>query len=921
MTIVCSHFDSGVELLQRQCKISADKITQLENELKFTKESHEQLKIQLDTGYSITDSHRDDSIVCSGDYPSNVADDISQTSCSWTEVHEDPLDDPWRNISSPTRGSPLSPLAICSDRDSNHSDFKSFRSICTCQLSSCGGLICDGSDTNHTNTSSIPRLWGENEAIMGTRLIESSLIECDAEGDVRENKRGHSHSHSICQTCAFCSEYGDCVHRYLESNMDKSNSFLHDMLSQLTSDLADRTVEAQSLSTTNIVLEARIIELQAELQHSPFTPGKISGELFKECSRLRWRIVELEKGFSAQQKNIQMKEKEEKEEEEAAAAAAAANAMALRPTISCSTDTLTTGVIGAGVEMPFSVMASTRKRGYNLRKSISDLQCSSAPYCPSPSPTPSFSPSPSFPLSPSLSPSLSLSLSPTTTPSYCMAHSPSSTGPSVSLSCSSSSPGPTLLQKIFKNESESESGGSISQSQPYDRNSSNNNNHSSSSSSSNNSNNNNNNNNSSNNKKKQYAAFQDCVKSPTSVLDIVSMIEQEHEVRESKLKLKVNAEDDKMEYRKARFRDGIMETIDYKEKIALKLEIEKKEKERMLADEMHYYQLQRLMGKVSELMGIHDRKEEGFRVLIEGLEEQLMAATNALCIAQDSIQTQTESQKVKALEYESPDQRDYSQSNHHMRKGYDNAASSVQEDAVIERDIGELEEDEEEVEAGLRLASTLMTVSTASIKEISDHRKQKSNDTDMKRTINRERDRDRDRDNKGDGEQKSEGSADGTYDSLHGDSNSRISAIHSNTYLSSLLYMELGKSESPSHTLLNHSHSHSHSHCHSLGGAGEDIVTESSLSSSLPSCMTSPATSPISASPAEHYHHHHHHSDNDGDDEGGNETVCGRIRWKNDNSDPHLHTADTSCHLEILRKRVALRGRVSHDRDEIGYTQ
>ena len=320
------------------------------------------------------------------------------------------------------------------------------------------------------------------------------------------------------------------------------------------------------------------------------------------------------------------------------------------------------------------------------------------------------------------------------------------------------------------------------------------------------------------------------------------------------------------------------------------------------------------MGKVSELMGIHDRKEDGFRVLIEGLEVQLMAATNALCIAQDIILTQTESQEVRVSESESPDQRDYFQSNHYIRKGYDDAAYSVQEDAVIKRDIEELEEEE----AGLRLASTLMTASTASIEEKSDHKQQRSNDTDVKRTMNGERERDRD--NKGDGEQKSTGSADGTCDSIHGDRNSRTSAIHSNTYLSSLLCMELGKSESPSHTLL--SNSHIHSHCHSLGGACEDIVTESSLFSSLPSCMTSPATSPTSASPAEHYHHHHHHhSDNDGDDEGGNETVCGRIRWKCDNSDLHLSTADTSCHLEILRKRVALRGRVSHDRDEIGYNQ
>ena len=883
MTIICSHFDSGVELLQRQCKISADRITQLENELKSTKESHEQLKIQLNTGYSITNSHRDDSTICSGDYPSNVADDISQTSSSWTEVHEDPVDNPWRNISSPTRGSPLSPLAICSDRDSSHSDFKSSKSICTCRLSPCLDLICDGS------------------AGMGTRLIQNSAIECDAEGDMRESNRCHSH----CRKCTFCSEYGDCVHRNLENNMDKSNFCLHDMLSQLTSALADRTVEAQSLSSTNIVLEARIVELQAELQHSLFTPGKISGELFKECSRLRWRIVELEKGFSAQLRKLQMKEDAEKEEEEKETAAAAA-AVAFQPIMSCSTDPLTIGVIG-GAEMPFSVTASSRKRGFKLRKSISDLQCSSVPYSSSPSPT-SFSPS--F--------SSSLSLSPTTS-TYCMAHSLSSPCPSISCTCLI--PAPTLIQKIFKgqNEIEIESGGSLSQSQPNDKNNSNNKNKS----------NNNSNSDNSDNNKKQYSAFEDCVKSPTSVLDIVSMIEQEHEVRELKSKLKVNAEDDKMKYRKARSREGIMGTIDFEEKIALKLEIEKKEKERLLADEMHYYQLQRLMGKVSELMGIHDTKEEDFRVLVEGLEEQLMAATDALCIAQDIIrtQTQTEAQKVNVLKSESPNQPDYFESKYYMRKGYDNAAYSVHEDAETERAMAEEDEEEEEEGAGLRLASTLITISTANSVEKSDHRQQRSSDADEKRIMNMDsdRDRDRNRDNKGDGEQKSTGSADGTCDSLHGDSKSRTSAIHSNSYLSSLLYMELGKGESASHTLLSHSHSHSHSHC--LGGACEDIVMESSLSSSFPSCMTSPATSPLSASPAEHYHHHHHHhsdndNDGDGDDEGegGHENGCGRIRWENDKSDLHLPTANTPCHLERLRKRVALKGRVSHDQD-IGYTQ
>ena len=435
------------------------------------------------------------------------------------------------------------------------------------------------------------------------------------------------------------------------------------------------------------------------------------------------------------------------------------------------------------------------------------------------------------------------------------------------------------------------------------------------------------------------------------------MIEHVRDVRE--LKWKGHVEDDKTKYRRVQLSEGGMEKFDLKEKLALQFELEQKEKERRVAEEMHYYQLQRLMGKVSELMIIHDRKEEGFRMLIQGLEEQLMDVTRTLHETEDRVltQTRTRTQELNESESESPSSYDR-ECYHHMRNDYDNADYSVREDVVIEEEREVVEEEREE-EAGSKQACSLMTISNSNDEGIHQRQQQtididvtSSKDRDRDRNKDRGRDGDRDRnkdrdrikdddrgeewegdrdgdrdgegDCRGDGEQKSTSSPDETYDNLHVDRTSHKSAFHPslNTHLSSQLSVDPNKSESAPPTL----------HSSSLQMSFENTVTKSfpspfasssssspfsssftSSSSSFPSCITSPAASSTSVSPAEHNHHHphhhdHHHEDGEGD-KGNNENVRTHVEWENQNLD--LSAAVDSCSLEKLRERIVLRKGVS----------
>ena len=916
MATMCSHQNGSVELLQN-CKMSGDRIAQLENELTFSRESHKQLIMQLETGYSIIDPHKEEGFCSISDCVSNAADDVSQTSSSWTEILEDPLDDPWRNILSPIRNSPLSQVEACSGRESSQCSL--FKSSFVCRLNPSVDPASSGDVKNCLNVSTalyVPRQRGEIETQTGIKLIESSLIERDIRGDRRDSMRSHS------RTCTFCSEHRDCAHRYLEKTMDQSSSFLHSMVAELTSALADRTAVSDSLSTANRKLELKISELQSEAQHShydvaPSTPGKVSGELFRECSRLRWRIVELEKGFSAEVEKARLKESLEREERETELAVAIAAAAALQQTISYSTEPLNSreGEAGAGVgaAVAFRMTASSRTRGYRLRKSVNDLQSSSLPYDSSPSPCPS-------------------------TPPFFTTSSPCSPSTSAPVSGSDSVSRLPLLLKIF--ESEGSRGNSDGKDRERER-----------------------------NKEKdrervriQNSAFQDCVRSPTSVSQIVSMIEQEHEGRE--LKVQVRTEDDRTKCRRAHLREGVMETTEFKHKAAFQVLLEQKEKERRVADEVHYYQIQRLMGKVRELIVIHDNKEEGFRMLIQSLEEQLEAVTYALYIAQDSTYTA----KVSGSESESLDIRDL-QPSHHRRDAFNNADNLVEGDEVIQegreavREEEKEEESEVEAEVGFSHVSAFKVISIPDNEGKSDRRQQQQQMSvvDVKKPVDGDGDRDRDVEgqgnsmkeeaNRGEEEHKSAGSADDSHDSLHHDRTSQLSAsasasqYHPNGYLSSLLLMDLNKSKSKSESVTpaphNHSYSHEQINNHSRSNSNTSSVSHthsqshspelydesgdtspftsprssssSSSSSSFPSCLTSPAASSTCVSPAEHHHHHHHphqEGENDvydvdeDDKEGGQENVHAHVGWQEGNLD--LSAAVDSCHLEPLRKRIVL---------------
>jgi hypothetical protein len=888
-----------VELSQNQCKISADRIAQLENELTSSKDSHKQSILQLGTGYSIADPQIEEGFCSISDCVPNAADDVSQTSSSWTEILEDPLDDPWRNIPSPKRNSPLSPEEACSGRDSSQCSL--FKSSCSCRLSPPVDPAYSGCDTNYLNVSTAlyaPRQKDENENQTGIKLIESSVIEGDVGGDRNDSMKCHR------RTCTICSEHSDTVHRSLGNSMDQSSSFLHSMVVELTNALADRTAVSESLSTANRKLELRISELQIEAQHShhdvaPSTPGKISGELFKECSRLRWRIVELEKGFSAEVEKARLKESMEREEREAELAVAVAAAAALQQTVSYSTEPLNSreGEAGAGAGLAFRMIASARTRGYRLRRSINDLQSSSLPFDSSPSPCPS-------------------------TPPFFTTASPFSPSTSAPVSVSGSVSRLPLLLKMFESEGskdhsdgkerEGDSGRDKGREKDRER------------------------------VRTQNSAFHDCVRSPTSVSQIVSMLEQEHEVRE--LKLNVRAEDERSKCRRAQLREGVMETMEFKHKAAFQVLLEQKEKERRVADEVHYCQIQRLMGKVRELMVIHDNKEEGFRMLIQGLEEQLEAMTYALYIAQDSTHTEKVSESVT----ESPDVYNL-QPSHDRRNGFNNEDYLVQDDVVIGegREVVIEEEREVKAEVGLSCACSFKVISIPHDEGQSDLREQQQqmSDVDVNRSTDRDRDRDRDRnrdadgdnkkdkinrggeDDRGEEEHKSTVSADDSH--LSASPSPPVPQYYTSSYFSSLLLMDLSKdkSESAAPAPHNHSHSHSHSITHSHSHCnGLELYDESSdtspfpspLSSSpslLPSCMTSPAASSTCVSPAEHHHHHHEGEDDEdeGELEGGQENVSTHVGWQEGNLD--LSVAVDSCHLEPLRKRIVLRRGLQHDWD------
>ena len=901
-----SQQNRSVELLQHQCKMSADRIAQLENELTSSRDSHKQLITQLDTGYSMIDPLRNEGFCSISDCVPNVADDVSQTSSSWTEILEDPLDDPWRNIPSPKRNSPLSPEEACSGRDSSQCSL--FKSSCVCRLSPPVDPAYSGGDTSFLNVSTAmyaPRQRGENETQIGIKLIESSAIDRDVRGDRNDSMKSRS------RTCTFCSEHSDTVHRCLGNTMDQSTStsFLHSMVAELTSALADRTAVSDSLSTANRKLELKICELQSEAQHShhdvaPSTPGKISGELFKECSRLRWRIAELEKGFSAEAEKARLKDSLEREEREAELAVAIAAAAALQQTVSYSTGPLNSreGEAGAGAGVAagvaFRMTASSRTRGYRLRRSINDLQSSSLPYDSSPSPCPS-------------------------TPPFFTTPSPCSPSTSASTSVSGSVSRLPLLLKMF--ESEVSKSHSVGKDKDRDRDKE-------------------------GDKgrdkdrervRTQNSAFHDCVRSPTSVSQIVSMLEQEHEVRE--LKLNVRTEDGRSKCRRVRLKEGVMETTEFKHKAAFQVLLEQKEKERRVADEVHYYQIQRLMGKVKELMVIHDNKEEGFRMLIQGLEEQLEAVTYALYIAHDSTENVSESVS------ESVDMCSL-QPSHDRRDGFNNADYLAQDDAVVggwrevvikeERKVVIEEGREVEAEVGSSRVCSFKVISVPDNEGKSDRgeQQQQMNDVDVNRSINRDgdRDRDRDRNKDGDGDNKNEennrGGEDGRGEEEHESTvsadDSHLSASPSppapqyypNGYLSSLLLMDLNKSKSKIKSVSASPAPHSHSN--GLELYDESIETSpfpspssSSPSSSLPSCMTSPAASSTCVSPAERHHHHHHEGEDDvyegeGEGEEGQENVSAHVGWQEGNLD--LSAAVDSCHFEPLRKRIVLRRAVQH---------
>ena len=243
------------------------------------------------------------------------------------------------------------------------------------------GKVCDGNDAS---------------GVTGVRLFKSSSFD------------NHKSKHSS-DGCATCAEFQEFMRSYFmaDAGVDRGAGGeessqgldMNQMLGMMKIKRSQTASTSAEIIAANSLLQSKVSELEKELlyQRNSFLwppSTTIPSELFKECSRLRWRVFELEKMHRSDSSDVTLTDE----------------------------DIPSAYEISVDSSEPFSAHSSTRKKGRKIRISINGLQRSSRSRS---SPESSLS---SSPISPSTT--TSASISPSTSTS-CSLASPSSPFPSM----------------------------------------------------------------------------------------------------------------------------------------------------------------------------------------------------------------------------------------------------------------------------------------------------------------------------------------------------------------------------------------------------------------------------------------------------------------------------------------------------------
>jgi hypothetical protein len=550
------HVRESSRILQEKCQMFACRINQLESELQINVELHRVMKSDLKAECDRMRSERDSMVI---DLGKRILDSFElnvRRNDSWTDVG---------HVESSADRPTLFPAGDnCAERQNLRLNLH--KNSCMCmsghskEMDNNKALPAHGNEGNDIEPSDDMK----NKNACKDDIIEESETRStahDFENKLKEVKADFTNK----SVCTFCAMYSECVHEYLANDDHDRNILLHQLLAELASALQDKSEYSEKLYSENTALELRVAQLESSLlQRSSFSSRSIHGELFEECSRLRWRVLELEKNTKLSSEKILLE-------------------ASVLDDIHCSVE------ISADPASPFSVIPSTRKRGYKIRKSINCLQCSS------PTPSSHSSPAPSSSSSfttPSAAPSSVQGVwsyecednahdgaAPFTehnTPTHCHNH-----GHSESASTSEAS-SHREIEAILKIQSELQ--GKLS----------------------------------------SLVLDQEM----NSQKNVDQKLEQQ--IRRSKLKLKVE----------------LREKINLKEKIAVQLESEEKEKEQIENEISNCVQIDYLMEKVNQLMHLHDAKESDYRALVRDLEEQVHTLSYQLYFAQGSTQERLSDSEV-----------------------------------------------------------------------------------------------------------------------------------------------------------------------------------------------------------------------------------------------------------------------------------
>ena len=534
------HHRESLRILQEKCQLYASKINQLESELQTSVELHRVTKNELKAESDHMRSERDIMVIDLGKRILDSFDLSVKSNDSWTDVgcEESSADCPT-----------LSPAGdLRAERQNLRLNL--FQNSCMCESENSKAIDesrnghIDGSNRNNIESSinlNIRNAWESSNS------REGGVKSCAVDPEAALNK----------SACTFCTMYGECVHKYLENDDHDRNLLLHQLLAELASVLQEKSEYSEKLNSENKALELRVAHLETSLlqQRNSFTSRKVHGEMFEECSRLRWRVLELEKNTKLSAEKILLE-------------------------VPVTEDAQSSVEISADPTSPFSVIPSTRKRGYKIRKSINGLQSTG-------SPTPSSHSSPVPTTSSSFNTSTAAPSSVRSVWSYecddniqdIAAPVTEHSAPSHSHShseCNAASEGSANreIEAILKIQSELQG--------------------------------------------KLSSLVLDQEKNSQKSVDQ----KIEHQIRISKQKLK----------------DEIREKINLKEKIAVQLDIEEKEKEQKENEISNCVQMDYLMEKVKQLMHLHDAKECDYRALVRDLEEQVRTLSYQLYFAQGSTQ-------------------------------------------------------------------------------------------------------------------------------------------------------------------------------------------------------------------------------------------------------------------------------------------